>query len=198
MIIYSDKKGDLRREKILTNFLEKYFFNTEAFSINYNQEKQYKGIDAIFEGKKIDFKGQTSKRFMGNPSESFVLELYFTDRNGNIHLGWFIDPEKETDYYGFCWVHKGTFSPFVVEEVEYMQVDVKKLKEAVFNIVPKETIIKFAEDNYGSEKGMYISKDIYLKSMGYIEPEKPLNLIVSKEFYKQFAVCHEYIKGDKV
>lgn len=174
----------------MTDIVEKYIFDYEVDIVR-DKELQIDGIDAIADGVAIDFKFQVGDRYVGNPTDTFSLELQTDNRYGESMIGWFLDDTKKTDAYGFVWVHKGTINPFTVQKIEYMQVDVKKLKEYVFSKISTDVLSKYINKLYGYKDYCFVS-EFKIVSSGQLF-EKPINLIVKKDILKKFATKHCFV-----
>lgn len=176
---------DETRESIMTRLVSKYVFG-DKIQIVTNKAQQVRGVDAICNGVNIDFKFQVGNKYIGNPTDTFSLELQTDNRYGETMIGWFLDEDKITDEYGFVWITKGTAIPFVVEEIEYMQVNIAALKEALFKEISLSQIDKWCEELYGTRDRIYCSSNYRVVSSGQLF-ERPINLVVSKNYLKKFA-----------
>ncbi len=88
------RKNDDGQEKIINQFVLKYFFNKVFNEVEYadDYQRQVAGIDVIADGQLIDIKAQSSKDYLNHPRNTFILELYFINKAEQESFGWFIDP----------------------------------------------------------------------------------------------------------
>lgn len=176
------RQEDEKREKILTNFIIENLFPTA--SIIEDKELQIKGVDIIRDNIKIDLKGQISDNYINNPRPTFALELLTNDRTGTPMIGWFLDNKKITDRYGFCWIPKGTKEPFAIDSLEYMEIDIKKLKEYLAVDMNLNKMYEIAQAIQGTDERYKINQYLSIVSSPHLV-EQPVNLVVNKEYYKQ-------------
>lgn len=139
--------------------------------------------------------------------ETFSLELSFKNRRGNIETGWFLDKQKDTDAYMFGWIvsadvdmHKGMYP-------DKSQLNKNTIKVFDYALVEKSAIHDFIE-SYGLTRSKLSEIDEQIRdgkvtveelNDEYIESgvkfffsthlaEEPINLLISKEKYKEMAL----------
>ncbi|MBV0926232.1 hypothetical protein KTS45_18655 [Halomicroarcula limicola] len=107
---------DKYREEVLAEFLESEFYpNVATYSERVSSaEKQKAGHDAkvefdwLSDPVIVDEKAQNSDKWINDPSHTFVMEIFGEswvdagEPDGNI--GWFVNPENETEYYVLVWL----------------------------------------------------------------------------------------------
>ncbi len=106
------RRADIRAERALGLFLDKYFYLPEKYSEFskseriYESDRQKKGTDLLlfWNGTeyKVDEKAQL--RYINNPRPSFTLELESVNEEGKIVPGWFVSKSNETQMYIFLWI----------------------------------------------------------------------------------------------
>lgn len=107
---------DKYREEVLAEFLatELYPRIATEFEQVSSASDQKAGHDARIqfdwrsETVVADEKAQNSDRWLNDPAPTFVMEIYGESwiRNGEVdgNIGWFVDPENETEYYVLGWL----------------------------------------------------------------------------------------------
>lgn len=120
----------------MAKFLTEYFYNKLYPGTKRITEKkeQLAGIDIILpDGSKVDEKcmfypiGQKSKNI--RPYNTFAFECSFKRYTGKRITGWFLDKEKETEYYLLCWIHdcKVTSNP---TKNDFLEVEIAMINRA--------------------------------------------------------------------
>lgn len=198
------RERDMRVERELARFMDDYLYNDGRFSRAERTdsiEAQLKGSDIILSIPSlgisniiVDEKGMT--QYMDNPLPTFSLELSFMNYGREI-TGWFVDDEKDTQYYMFIWPKakvrwNATYDDIL--EVEYALVS----KEAIRNylaekgytkdaLIAKARAIRASGQDGAIDKG---TEDFWFYKTTKLV-EKPINLILRKKVYQELAI----IKG---
>lgn len=201
----SQRSIDEQQERIINQYLIKYFYKPTYAIVEdiCDKSRQQKGIDIIADDLIIDNKAQSSKRFLNNPTNTFILEISTFNRLGNEMAGWFVNNELLTNYYAFIWIPKakvnnaGYLTSYKdIEQIEIMIVDRKALHAAINEIWSDIKLHNFAENL--RKQGISRSDPAAFKHIGHFTcstqlREMPVNLVVKKDFYKQFAIKHCYV-----
>lgn len=192
------RRFDTDQEHIINQFVNKYYFKKQYDNSNIvvDVDKQLKGVDIEADGLLFDLKAQASK--INRPTDTFILELAFANKEKKAILGWFLQPNIVTDYYTFVWVNHAYVdrntrripSPEHIDEVELMIVDRKKIKEYIQSIMGMKTMIHTLNEIWESgERYRYFADGIKFCYSSNI-PELPITLVVKKEILKKFAIGH--------
>lgn len=207
----SNRKEDHRTEQIISDFLIDAYFKkkNETSKLVDTKELQFAGVDVQMEKNghtsNIDIKAQASKKYINNPTKTFVLELDFLDKDGYRHIGWFLNEELITDYYTFVWVldsdvdeNNKLHTKDDIHKLEVMTIDKRKLSDYVMKRlkdVDYETIISEMRNTEETRRnlvnGIRFSHTPTLR-------EKPVNLVVDKWVLKKFAICHSIVTKDEI
>lgn len=198
-------KDDLRREKIIADWMDKYFyskFNPSEIATKRSHEfgekvrekrAQYGGVDIVMKDNDskiylIDEKSQTN--YLNKNRPSFAFEI-FSFSNEKVKKGWLLDSKKKTDYYILIYPNSKTIEDYRElydkEEIDFVSVyliERKKLLEEIYKIgLTNEKIIEEASNLTEVNTPVKI-KDIppekvtLYKSGNYAEI--PVNLVVKK------------------
>ena len=204
----SDTKiNDLKREKIVTQFLQKYFFSRvyEHFETVEDRQRQLQGIDVIADGHLIDIKSQSSDKYINNPTSSFILELSFLRQEGDECIGWFLNNELLTEQYAFVWIHKAQLncgqlkSSEDIYKAEIMLVDKQPLKYTI-NCWRSDTELfnKAHEMRLSATRRCDCSLDgVHISHTHHLD-ERPTNIVAQKTFLKKFSVGHYIVTKDYI
>ncbi|MFI3546235.1 hypothetical protein V5G65_09115 [Mammaliicoccus sciuri] len=157
----SKYEKNLKDEKIIGGFLDKYFYpiieekynsNIKSITRNFNVAKQHKGIDVILEvekGYKLNIDEKAATEYLNKNIPTFALEISFL-KDKNNRDGWlFGEKYCDTDTYLFCWGWK-------VDEHEELTVENIQRIEAYS--VRKNELQQLLEDDYGLNKYNYKEK----------------------------------------
>ena len=96
-MISSLRKEDERREKIVSRFLDENFYQkVENFERITKKYDQVKGVDVRFKlnNKEYVCDEKAAVRYINKPLRTFAMELHFTDRSSEPHIGWLFDETK--------------------------------------------------------------------------------------------------------
>lgn len=209
--IETNRKFDNTQEAYVNMFVEKYFLSRvykQCERIT-DVDRQCAGIDYIVDGLNLDLKAQSSKTYLNNPRDTFLLEVSFLSRNGIDTVGWFINPTLVTDAYCFMWIPEADVnengalsSSESIRKAEIMIVDKHRLKFYVNHFFSDDMMLNLSDSmrsedmKYYNVRGCYDMHFTYTNFLG----EKPVNLIVNKSLLKRFAtkyyiVTKDYIKN---
>lgn len=203
MIDWKKRKYDDHCEKVISEILNEYFYkeiNPLSFQRIKNKTEQINGIDVILEttnGKYlIDEKAAT--RWV--KLNTFALELSFLGQNDQVKTGWLLDENKVNNYFVFVWIN----------ELNHETIrDTSSIKNIDVALVSKENIIKHLVTLGWSLNNLH-KKDYQIRNfnktnMGNIEEngckfsfskqlkEKPINILLPKEFYIKTAEVYKNI-----
>lgn len=184
---------DLRKTKVVEQFLDKYLYQGNQKRIT-DKKQQLAGIDVIYDGKKIDEKAAIN--YMENQLETYSFELEFTDRYGNIRDGWFLDSGKVNDYYLLIYLEGNPrlTNIYDINQIEYILVRKDKIRELLNKIKIKKKIksFKYKESKFGLYQYLLYCEHentrykLKLKRSNKLI-EEPLNIIIPKSLLIELA-----------
>lgn len=199
-----DQKG----ERLVGEFVDRYFYGVSPRILEVERvsdpDLQIRGIDLqlCYKESPEDLKLVDEKAaiwYMNKDLRSFALELCFVNRGGELHAGWFVDPNKETDHYAFMWLKGNPRLQGVedIEEVEWMLVGRKTLQDEVWNSVSKEVVREQAsallKDPERRSINLAPALPFYLTISRQLV-EQPINLVFRKQRLMELALDYQIIK----
>lgn len=198
-------EDDLRREKIIADWMDKYFyskFNPSEIATKRPHEfgdkvrekrAQYGGIDIVMKDNDskiylIDEKSQTN--YLNNNRPSFAFEI-FSFSNKKVKKGWLLDSKKKTDYYILIYPNSKKIDDYRElydkEEIDFVNVyliERQKLLDEIYKVgLTNENIMEEASNLTEVNTAVKIKnippeKFTLYKSKNYAEI--PVNLVVKK------------------
>lgn len=95
--INSDRQKDETVSEYITKWLSRYYFSKifNSHTIVADAKTQISGIDLYGDGVSYDIKAQASKKYLGNPTNTFIVEISTLNRVGEEIYGWFINPPDD-------------------------------------------------------------------------------------------------------
>lgn len=206
----TNRKFDSSQEKIVNYFAHEYFFKKldENSSMVEDVDMQVHGSDEVFNGKNVDLKAQSSKRYLNAPADTFILEVSFLDRRGKEHIGWFLNNESITDYYAFIWIPKvkvnddGVItSPTDIEEMEILMVDKHDIRNFIQSKVSDNELLNIADDmRYYEDRRADLPEQVYGLHISHTPTlfEKPVVLVAKKWLLEKFSVGHYLVTKNSI
>lgn len=214
-MVNSKFDSDLKKEFIIGEFLDKYFYPKmiekypdliEDIQRNDDINKQYQGIDIMIkvnEEKTINVDEKAATQYINKNIPTFSLEIASYNKEGVLKDGWlFGDQYCETDTYLLCWAWT---------EDQTDNLTVNNLKHVEAYSIRKADLLKLFENEYKinkhnfkdkSEKALEEitennndnNKKVYLKGQkgprwfvsNHLQ-ERPINLITPKYILKKAA-----------
>jgi hypothetical protein len=191
------REYDEHCEKVMGEFLDKYFYNENIEGIITrvkDRKLQVKGVDVVIDDGDVKFyiDEKAAIRYVG--LKTFALELSFINRQGDVNTGWLLDNTKINDYFLFVWINElnGT-------EIK----DISSIKNVDVALVSKASIFRHL-NSLGWTKNNLLEKDRRIRNndeeyMGNILRdkckfsysnhlvEKPINILLPKETYMEIA-----------
>ncbi|MFV5769926.1 hypothetical protein [Mammaliicoccus sciuri] len=157
----SNYEKNLKDEKIIGGFLDKYFYpiiedkynsNIKSITRNFNVAKQHKGIDVILEaekGYKLNIDEKAATEYLNKNIPTFALEISFL-KDKNNRDGWlFGEKYCDTDTYLFCWGWK---------EDKDKALSVENISHIEAYSVRKSDLQQLLDKDYGLNKYNYKEK----------------------------------------
>lgn len=212
----STRKADMRGEKALSLFLDKYFYSEierkriiSSSTRIYEVSNQKRGVDIelVVESEivKVDEKAQLY--YIEKPVESFVLEVNFVKpETGHLTDGWFISNSNITDSYLFIWITKAdTKLIHRITSEDFSEVDVYLVNKSKI----KEYLKKHGfEDNNVREFAQLIRSDesiarniggdgFHFSYTRDIE-EIPINIVMEKRILKTLSSLRYHISKEGI
>ena len=202
MQLKSNRKFDSNQEKIINQFTYTFFLKKEYKDVEmvYDVDKQICGIDAICDGLNIDIKAQAS--YINNPRPTFILELSFLDKYGNLKKGWFLNDKLSTTHYCFIWIPSAKSNILKsiddINRLEIMVVDKERLKDYIFNKYGERNIYKTLDEMItNGVRYTFLDGGVkYCQTTTLFE--KPVTLVVPKYILKKFSTKHCIVTKEKI
>lgn len=216
MVIDTTRKNDIVSERAIEEFLMRFFYR-KLFHTYKNvpeTDRQLAGIDIVADGLKIDNKAMSDPKYVNNPKNTFILELWVhSERRQCDYLGWFLNPDLETTHYLFVWipdasVQSGTYitNSNQLNKIEVMLIDKDKLHKYISSKYSDEDLLKISQN--------MVAKNIEATDMWNLKPdymrypprirfsnhlqEQPCNLVMPKSELKKFAIKHCFVTAKEI
>lgn len=191
------REYDEHCEKIMGEFLDKYFYNENIEGIITrvkDRRLQVKGVDVVIDDGDVKFyiDEKAAIRYVG--LKTFALELSFINRQSDLNTGWLLDNTKINDYFLFVWINE--LNGTEIKDISSIKnVDVALVSKAsIFrhlnslgwsknNLLEKDRRIRNNEDEYMGN----ILRDKCKFSFSNHLIEKPINILLPKETYMEIA-----------
>ena len=210
----SNRIEDSRLEKIVNEFLDKYFFQNPKYNVTdvewiTDKEQQLKGIDVIFSLKdkglekiKVDIKAAV--KYTHRYLSTYALECSSLDRNGKEKEGWLTDSKKETEYYLLAYPRGPKYYTDIqtiddIDTIEFYLVERKKIQEFLaqnnFDNEKIAEIVKEMREEYKEGNGLAKNPPVgnfFFYLTGTLA-EKPINVVIKRYVYKELCVLHKTI-----
>lgn len=208
---------DLKIEHEIAKYLDKHLYTEPTFSKCIRPDdldSQHKGIDVILSSSKFNIYDakvdeKCTSHYVNCDIPTFAFELLYY-KNGEKKVGWFLNKEKETEYYNLIWPfaypasRTGRFDDFQFSSISGIRYMIVK-KSAIIDYLNKH---EFNHDRIISELRCFIkSKEerstydnryhFYMrKSNQYAE--SPINLIIDRSELKKMAIVSGIIGTPKL
>ena len=203
---------DMRGEKAMGVFLDKYFYSRakEARMLSYveriyDKKLQLQGIDVLFDDRLIDEKAQL--HYINQPRDSFVFEINsVSDATNSVVDGWYINPSNKTQDYLLLWIPKARttqINRLVSEDFEAVEADLiskNHIKEYLkkINVTDQTLKTKALEMRDKNIRKFNIIESIYLKYSIDVYPEKPINMVIKKKLLDSLSQKRFEIRKDGI
>ena len=183
------RKEDERREKLVGAFLDEHFYSQfENFERCEDKERQIKGIDTQFVIGEKTIKCDEKAAVNYTNLKTFCQEIDRMNRGNRWQIGWFVDPSLETNAYLYVFIDDVDWSKDEIRKAEALLVGKKQFKRYLASQGYSDAkIIEFAE--YIKQYGVYRLPAPEGCRWCYSErlPEKPINLLVSRDLLRKLA-----------
>lgn len=206
----SNRKHDSQQEGIVNDFVDRYLFKRIFKSSNLidNRDLQIMGVDIQADGRNYDLKAQSSARYLNHPTNTFILEISFIDRDGDRVDGWFLK-DTMTDYYAFIWMPKVNVTDNAIgnvddiEEVEVLIINKEKLRDGIKSLMGNASFMDIENElldreAYGNEMKPAMYKNGIKFVLSNQLAEAPLCAVVTKDVLKKFATGHYIVTKEKI
>lgn len=203
----SNRKNDIRGEKALGLFLDKYFYpklcekeNFAGAKRIYSSEAQKAGTDVLIthpSGTTIAIDEKAQLHYINNPRPTFAFEVtFYSENTQDIEYGWFVNDSNKTDCYILIWIDAARTNQInrLVEE---------DFKEITVFFVPKKEIIQYLSGlgysidkikviasnmRSGTTESPYkLSTDTFIYYTNERYDEKPINVVIGKKALSNIA-----------
>ena len=204
----STRRNDVRGEKALGLFLDKYFYPKlldnniiTSFVREHNALEQKRGIDARIQinNSMITVDEKAQLYYIGRPLPSFIVEVnFYSPEADELIDGWFISSSNVTDTYLFIWINKASsnqLNRIISEDFEEVEIMFIK-KESIQNYLLEEGFSKdvirkkarrIREDGVDARtikgKGFHFS---FTKD----RDELPINIVLEKKLIESLSDLH--------
>lgn len=217
--MYSTFSDDLKTEKIISNFLDTYFYERiipNKYERVKNLEEQNLGIDLKIKGKNktktYKFDEKVAHQWVNYDLKTFAFELSYIKDN-ETKGGWlFNNKYSETDYYILGYVHAEG-----IADKEWKNITENNINKIELLIVKKEKIQSYLEKknpSLNSEDYLTVSEEIrqYLTpkketklnrnnlnwNLSLHLKEKPLNILIPKNELTKICEKHYLVTRNEV
>lgn len=203
----TNRGRDMKVEREIASFLDEYLYSQPIFTNHIrtdNVQQQLQGSDIILsipslgiDNAIVDEKAISTYYYLPKSIPTFALELSFKSNRGEIIEGWFTDTSKLTEYYLMVWIHatKYDFSKDDITWLEYALVrrsDIYKWLETQGltknKLREKDSLIRSTTTQKGNIDKLD-NKDYWFSYSPQLG-ECPINLVIRKKVYLQFALLH--------
>lgn len=203
----TNRGRDMKVEREIAAFLDEHLYSQTIFAKHQRTDDiqhQMSGSDIIVSIPKydvidavVDEKTISTYYYLPKSIPTFALELSFKTANGNIVEGWFTDTNKTTEYYLMGWVHATKYN-FTKNDIKWFE----------YALVKRSEIFKWLESQ-GLTREVLRAKDANIRALvtekGNIDKvankdywfsyspqlgECPINIVIRKKIYLQFATLH--------
>ena len=197
----------MKVEREIASFLDEHLYSQPIFTQHLRTDdvqQQMQGSDIILtipslgvSNAIVDEKAISTYYYLPKSIPTFALELSFKSSRGEIIEGWFTDMSKTTEYYLMVWIHATKYD-FSKDDITWLE----------YALVKRSDIFRWLETQ-GLTKESLRKKDSLIRSTitqkGNIDKvdnkdywfsyspqlgECPINLVIRKKIYLQFAVLH--------
>lgn len=154
------RETDMRGERIVKEYLTKYFYNLirsnkildkiNDFSSIESIEQQFQGVDTVLylnNGKTLNIDEKCALKYINTNLSTFAFEIQWF-RYGEKTVGWFINQKLQTQYYFLMWV-KGkpiieSKSGIQLKKYDYIQhMTVDDLTAVELFVVNKHLLLEY-------------------------------------------------------
>lgn len=212
----STRKNDVRGEKALGLFLDKYFYPQllnnniiTSFVREYDVLEQKRGIDVRIQvdNSTITVDEKAQLYYIGNPLASFIVEVnFFSSETDKLVDGWFISSSNVTDAYLFIWIDKASsklLNRIISEDFEEIEIMFIK-KENIQKYLLKEgysmSVIRNAAKRIrlGEVDAKTIKGKGFHFSFTKNRDELPINIVLEKKLLESLSGFHFIVTKEKV
>lgn len=202
------RNEDERLMQLVSDFLDKYLYSRIASEVVRYEDKatQTKGIDLTFKlnstGKEYKCDEKAAVRYINKGLRTFSLELSFINRRNEVQTGWLISHDDSgNDSYMFIWIDDAESEhPKTIEEIHGLEVALVR-KTAIMDylkslgwdkekLLEKDDRIRMFDDEYMGN----INRNGFKFSFSQQLVEQPINILLTRDVYKQISDYTEYIK----
>lgn len=210
--IASTRQLDNLSEKAINTFLSKFFYNKLFKEVRFETDKaqQIAGVDVTADGLLIDNKAMSSPNYINNPKNTFILELLVHSDICGEYLGWFLNPDIVTTHYLFVWIPEANVpsggritDSRQIKKLEVMLVDKSLMRHIIETHCSNERLLQVAHNMVAKDVRNMSIRELGNHNCPYFVysnqlNEKPVNLVVPKNWLKWAAIKHCYVTDKEI
>lgn len=204
----SRRSVDEKREAIVAQYLDKYFYPnwTTSTERNYDRATQIAGLDLTvvdFRGDKITIDEKAATRWVGRNLPTFAHEISSININGCEYDGWLLDFNSSSDYLVEVWIDDAKDTSIN---------DYTDITDATIALIPKKNIWSYLEKKHiDYDKLKSIAKELRCMCCPYSyynglkvscqikQHEHAANLLIPRDSIVNFICTYAVrIKGGKI
>lgn len=199
-IIYSNRQLDLKQENVIHQYMT-MLYDEHGFSVKQpTKEQDISGIDVILNryNKEYLVDENAAIKYLTRDLNTFSFELYKAGYRNSV--GWFVDKNKLTTYYNIIYPKSFTNDIYNLDSIEAFLLNSKELQEAVFPEIQKHKIhfdnieeFMLNQSSYKGRRYFVINQYMKLVYSECIRPEKPINIVINKQYLRDIA-CDIFYK----
>lgn len=195
--------SDFTSEKEVSKFLEIYFYKTnfvKDFHRYTSKDEQLKGKDVRFtfgRFKEIIVDEKSQSHYVNKNLPTFAFEIQYIGGKKELKTGWFVDKEKETQYYLLIWIRANKSWGFKEEDITCLDcilLDREKIRDyltdkgidfssifEICSIIRKNGKNKKQKDFDYGDSYFFLTKRLV---------EEPINIVVKKDALSNLSDVH--------
>ena len=199
-IIYSNRQLDLKQENVVHEYMT-MLYNEHGFYVKQpTKEQDISGIDVILNryGKEYLVDEKAAIKYLTRDLNTFSFELCKVGYNNSV--GWFADKDKLTTHYNIIYPKSQTNDIYNLDSIEAFLLNSKELQGAVFPELQSHgihfnNIVEFMlrQQNYKGRRYFVVNQYMKLVYSECIRPERPINVVINKQYLKDIA-CDIFYK----
>lgn len=171
-IIYSNRQLDLKQENVIHQYMT-MLYDEHGFSVKQpTKEQDISGIDVILNryNKEYLVDEKAAIKYLTRDLNTFSFELYKAGYRNSI--GWFVDKNKLTTYYNIIYPKSFTNDIYNLDNIEEFMLN---------------------QSSYKGRRYFVINQYMKLVYSECIRPEKPINIVINKQYLRDIA-CDIFYK----
>lgn len=206
MAYTTTRRSDSLMSDHVGKFMDEHFYSAlgERWQRVTDYRLQWRGVDVIFGGCKIDEKVKVKSGYLNKLLEYPSFELSFVNRKLKRQCGWFLSPDSMTDYYAFIAVYADVADERSIryDVIDHLNVLFVNKADVVDYVKTCGIDLQSDVDGLSTEKMgeriSHVGTGIHMKiSLQF--SEKPINMVVSRdvlyglEHTREFDVYPDFV-----